>query len=78
MLVVACIDVDTRAMQDIAGPSYFKGATINTKMRRDHELLSSPEVRILKWLGYITKFDLLKMLNCTFLFHFSLVYSLLL
>ncbi|WP_141235511.1 hypothetical protein [Pseudoalteromonas sp. NBT06-2] len=36
----------------VAGPSYFKETTINTKMRLDHELLSSPGTRILKWLGY--------------------------
>ena len=54
MLVVACMDVGTRAMQEhIAGPSFFKGVTINAKMRLDHELLSSPEPHILKWLGYI-------------------------
>ncbi|WP_170940654.1 hypothetical protein [Pseudoalteromonas sp. NBT06-2] len=35
-------------------PSFFKGVTINAKMRLDHELLSSPEPHILKWLGYIT------------------------
>ncbi|WP_170940440.1 hypothetical protein [Pseudoalteromonas sp. NBT06-2] len=53
MLVVACMDVGTRAMQEhIAGPSFFKGVTINAKMRLDHELLSSPEPHILKWLGY--------------------------
>ena len=53
MLVVACMDVGTRAMQEhIAGPSFFKGVTINAKMRLDHELLSSPESHILKWLGY--------------------------
>ncbi|PAJ72473.1 hypothetical protein CJF42_20990 [Pseudoalteromonas sp. NBT06-2] len=34
-------------------PSFFKGVTINAKMRLDHELLSSPEPHILKWLGYI-------------------------
>ncbi|WP_170940664.1 hypothetical protein [Pseudoalteromonas sp. NBT06-2] len=33
-------------------PSFFKGVTINAKMRLDHELLSSPEPHILKWLGY--------------------------
>ncbi|PAJ75204.1 hypothetical protein CJF42_06015 [Pseudoalteromonas sp. NBT06-2] len=33
-------------------PSFFKGVTINAKMRLDHELLSSPEPLILKWLGY--------------------------
>ena len=55
MLVVACMDVGTRAMQEhIAGPSFFKGVTINAKMRLDHELLSSPEPHILKWLGYIS------------------------
>ncbi|WP_170940681.1 hypothetical protein [Pseudoalteromonas sp. NBT06-2] len=32
-------------------PSFFKGVTINAKMRLDHELLSSPEPHILKWLG---------------------------
>ncbi|WP_252097703.1 hypothetical protein [Pseudoalteromonas sp. NBT06-2] len=49
------MDVGTRAMQEhIAGPSFFKGVTINAKMRLDHELLSSPEPHILKWLGYIT------------------------
>ncbi|WP_170940599.1 hypothetical protein [Pseudoalteromonas sp. NBT06-2] len=54
MLVVACMDVGTRAMQEhIAGPSFFKGVTINAKMRLDHELLSSPEPHILKWLGYM-------------------------
>ena len=53
MLVVACMDVGTRAMQEhIAGPSFFKGVTINSKMRLDYELLSSPEPHILKWLGY--------------------------
>jgi len=53
MLIVAYMDVGTRAMQEhIAGPSSFKGPTINTKMRLDHELLSSPETRTLKWLGY--------------------------
>ncbi|WP_170940506.1 hypothetical protein [Pseudoalteromonas sp. NBT06-2] len=36
-------------------PSFFKGVTINAKMRLDHELLSSPEPHILKWLGYISK-----------------------
>ncbi|WP_286203490.1 hypothetical protein [Pseudoalteromonas sp. NBT06-2] len=35
-------------------PSFFKGVTINAKMRLDYELLSSPESHILKWLGYIT------------------------
>ncbi|PAJ75744.1 hypothetical protein CJF42_03720 [Pseudoalteromonas sp. NBT06-2] len=39
--------------EHIAGPSFFKGVTINAKMRLDHELLSSPEPHILKWLGYI-------------------------
>ncbi|WP_252097741.1 hypothetical protein [Pseudoalteromonas sp. NBT06-2] len=34
-------------------PSFFKGVTINAKMRLDHELLSSPEPHILKWLGYM-------------------------
>ncbi|WP_170940683.1 hypothetical protein [Pseudoalteromonas sp. NBT06-2] len=34
-------------------PSFFKGVTINAKMRLDYELLSSPESHILKWLGYI-------------------------
>ncbi|WP_170940775.1 hypothetical protein [Pseudoalteromonas sp. NBT06-2] len=34
-------------------PSFFKGVTINAKMHLDHELLSSPEPHILKWLGYI-------------------------
>ncbi|WP_141235450.1 hypothetical protein [Pseudoalteromonas sp. NBT06-2] len=29
--------------------------TINAKMRLAHELLSSPEPHILKWLGYIIK-----------------------
>ena len=38
----------------IVVPSFFKGATINTKMRLAHELLSSPETCILKWLGYKT------------------------
>ena len=33
-------------------PPSFKGVTINTKMRLDHELFSSPETSILKWLGY--------------------------
>ncbi|WP_170940705.1 hypothetical protein [Pseudoalteromonas sp. NBT06-2] len=56
MLVVACMDVGTRAMQEhIAGPSFFKGVAINAKMRLDHELLSSPEPHILKWLGYIPR-----------------------
>ncbi|PAJ72593.1 hypothetical protein CJF42_20450 [Pseudoalteromonas sp. NBT06-2] len=41
--------------EHIAGPSFFKGVTINAKMRLDHELLSSPEPHILKWLGYISK-----------------------
>ncbi|WP_170940650.1 hypothetical protein [Pseudoalteromonas sp. NBT06-2] len=42
-------------------PSFFKGVTINAKMRLDHELLSSPEPHILKWLGYIpVLLDLLK------------------
>jgi hypothetical protein len=35
-------------------PPSFKGVTINTKMRLDHELFSSPETSILKWLGYIS------------------------
>ncbi|WP_170940601.1 hypothetical protein [Pseudoalteromonas sp. NBT06-2] len=53
MLVVACMDVGTRAMQEhIVGPSFFKGVTINAKMRLAHELLSSPEPHILKWFGY--------------------------
>jgi serine/threonine-protein kinase HipA len=34
-------------------PPSFKGITINTKMRLDHELFSSPETSILKWLGYM-------------------------
>jgi len=34
-------------------PSSFKGTTINTKMRLDHELLSCPETRILKWLPIV-------------------------
>ncbi|WP_170940455.1 hypothetical protein [Pseudoalteromonas sp. NBT06-2] len=63
MLVVACMDVGTRAMQEhIAGPSFFKGVTINAKMRLDHELLSSPELHILKWLGY--KRDYLLKVEC--------------
>ncbi|WP_286203458.1 hypothetical protein [Pseudoalteromonas sp. NBT06-2] len=33
--------------------SSFKGVTISTKIRLNHELLSSPETRILKWFGYI-------------------------
>ncbi|WP_286203461.1 hypothetical protein [Pseudoalteromonas sp. NBT06-2] len=33
-------------------PSFFKGVTINAKMRLDHELLNSSETRILKMLGY--------------------------
>ena len=32
--------------------SVVKGATINKKMRLDHELLSSPETSIFKWNGY--------------------------
>ena len=32
----------------------FKGIIINTKMRLEHELFSSPETSILKWLGYIS------------------------
>ncbi len=53
MLVVAYMDVGTRAMQEhIAGASSFKGITINTKMRLNHGLLKSPETRILRWLGY--------------------------
>jgi len=35
----------------------FKGMTINTKMRLNHELLSSPETRILKWFGYKSDFS---------------------
>ena len=30
----------------------FKGTTINKKMRLDHDSLSRPETRMLKWLGY--------------------------
>jgi len=30
----------------------FKGATINKKMRLDHDSLSRPETRILRWFGY--------------------------
>ncbi|WP_170940628.1 hypothetical protein [Pseudoalteromonas sp. NBT06-2] len=37
-------------------PSFFKGVTINAKMRLDHALLSSPEPHILKWLGYTSKY----------------------
>ena len=33
--------------------SIFKGATINKKMRLDHELLSSPETDILRYHEYI-------------------------
>ncbi len=40
-------------------PPFFKGVTINVKMRLDHELLSSPEPHILKWLGYITLYILM-------------------
>ncbi|WP_170940518.1 hypothetical protein [Pseudoalteromonas sp. NBT06-2] len=45
-------------------PSYFKGATINTKMRLDHDFFSSPETRILKWLGYRT--DSVRIFLCLF------------
>jgi len=33
--------------------SVFKGTTINKKMRLDHDSLSHPETRILRWFGYI-------------------------
>jgi hypothetical protein len=35
--------------------SLFKGATLNKKMRLDHESLRHPETRILKYHGYILK-----------------------
>ncbi|PAJ74589.1 hypothetical protein CJF42_09720 [Pseudoalteromonas sp. NBT06-2] len=71
MLVVACMDVGTRAMQEhIAGPSFFKGVTINAKMRLDHELLSSPEPHILKWLGYI-RLVIIKSLIILLLYEYS-------
>jgi len=37
-------------MQFVA--SIFKGITLNKKMRLDHESLSLPETRILKYHGY--------------------------
>jgi len=33
--------------------SFFKGATINKKMRLKYELLNRPEIRILSSFGYI-------------------------
>ncbi|PAJ72969.1 hypothetical protein CJF42_18380 [Pseudoalteromonas sp. NBT06-2] len=51
--------------EHIAGPSFFKGVTINAKMRLDHELLSSPEPHILKWLGYIPAIlEIINECNC--------------
>ncbi|PAJ74566.1 hypothetical protein CJF42_09600 [Pseudoalteromonas sp. NBT06-2] len=61
------MDVGTRAMQEhIAGPSYFKGVTINTKMRLEHDFISSLETRILKWLGYINKANQLLLNYCCY------------
>jgi len=34
---------------------FFKGMTLNKKMRLDYELLRFPETSIFKWSGYISR-----------------------